>query len=263
MSTCGRGPREVTALVPAKQSARGGSSLPRTVPFRELGATNAPRWVAHGMALRCCVRRGNGEVSGMRANTLLASDRRRVAQIRILIVIACACMAAGVGGVASASVGSAVNCKTIIVTTSVRKVTTRTQQRVCETAQLAAPGASLPCSGGTATITIGSSNATACTLGSSPGLWSGQSPVRVRCAGSYSLPVPATSIARSWNVMFAASNQHGQAVTTTATVTQQGPPVPPSTARATGPGMSSRAPGSPGLSGRSMCQGSARRRRCR
>lgn len=145
---------------------------------------------------------------------------------RALLVVFLAAIGC-IGFVASASAASsAKTCKTVIVATHVNHRTIRRHVRVCETAAISLSATSVPYSGGQVTIRFTSTQATTCTLGSSPAFWAGRNPTPVRCRGSYIATVPATNDARQWTFRFLVRNRYKQVVAVARVLVEQANPVP-------------------------------------
>lgn len=92
------------------------------------------------------------------------------------------------------------------------------------TARLSLDPGSVPAAGGQVTISYSSTDASSCTLASTPALWSGANPAAVNCTGTYTPTVPASTAARSWTLTFTATNSAGQAATATEVLTQEAAP---------------------------------------
>ena len=90
------------------------------------------------------------------------------------------------------------------------------------TATLSLSVTNLPAAGGHVDLTISSTAAVECTLGSNPALWSTANPASVDCNGEYGVDVPASSTARQWTITFTAANAAGRSATSTQTLTQSG-----------------------------------------
>lgn len=93
------------------------------------------------------------------------------------------------------------------------------------TATLDAGPTELTSGGGTVALSFASTNATTCTLGSTPTLWADDNPKAVSCRGTIRLAVPAGATTSRWTVVFTA-NGHGQAATASRVLTEHGD-VPP------------------------------------
>ena len=118
-----------------------------------------------------------------------------------------------VGAVAFASAApSGAVCRTVTVTTRSHGHTTHRRARVCETAAIGLTQTSLTAVGGTITVHYASTQATACTLAVSPGLWGGKNPMPVRCRGAYTVHVGPANPRRSWTFHFTARNQYREVV---------------------------------------------------
>ncbi len=89
------------------------------------------------------------------------------------------------------------------------------------TASLSLSPASLPATGGPVTAIYSSSNATSCSLSSTPSLWSGSNPLPVSCKGRTTLPSqpPAVST-RQWTLTFTADGAGGKVETATRTLVE-------------------------------------------
>ncbi len=93
------------------------------------------------------------------------------------------------------------------------------------TASLTLNEASLPPTGGTIVLRYSSTNASSCSLGSSPAFWNGSNPATVSCNGSYESPVPATTSERQWKFTFTGTSAVGESVSQSRTLTEQAPTV--------------------------------------
>lgn len=91
------------------------------------------------------------------------------------------------------------------------------------TASLALSTTTIPPAGGTVTLTYASSQASSCTLASTPALWTGANPIAVDCNGSYQATVPAASGQQAWTITFTATSNDGQSAAAEQTLTEQAP----------------------------------------
>jgi hypothetical protein len=92
------------------------------------------------------------------------------------------------------------------------------------TATLSLSTSSVPAAGATVTLTYSSTNATNCTLASSPSLWA-TNPATVSCSGTYQLVVPTSTAESQWTFTFTATSAAGQSAISTQTLTQAAPTV--------------------------------------
>lgn len=92
------------------------------------------------------------------------------------------------------------------------------------TASLTISTSTLTAAGGSFTLTYASSNASTCSLASSPDLWNGSNPAIVNCNGSYSATISPTSIEQQWTFTFTATNSSGQGATSSQTLDELPPP---------------------------------------
>ena len=110
---------------------------------------------------------------------------------------------------------------------------TPTPPSTSTTATLSISPGSLPSTGGTVVLTFTSSNATTCTLASTPTLWTtGANPATVDCTGTYIATLNPTTTQQQWTFTFTATNVAGQSASATQTLTELAPtpaPTPPST----------------------------------
>lgn len=95
------------------------------------------------------------------------------------------------------------------------------------TATLTLFPSTVPSSGGQVAAIYSSTNATSCTLASSPTLWNGTDPATVDCSGTYTFTVPAATSQQQWTLTFTATGG-GQTATATKTLIESGPTVPTS-----------------------------------
>lgn len=93
------------------------------------------------------------------------------------------------------------------------------------TATLTLFPSSVPSTGGQVAAIYSSTNATSCTLDSSPAAWSGADPATVGCSGTSTFSVPATTSPQQWTLTFTATGS-GQTATATKTLIESGPTVP-------------------------------------
>lgn len=91
------------------------------------------------------------------------------------------------------------------------------------TATLAIGTSSVPSTGGSVALNYSSSNASTCTLASTPAFWSGADPVTVECNGSYRANVSAATSARQWTFTFTASTSAGQSAVSSQTLIELAP----------------------------------------
>jgi hypothetical protein len=105
------------------------------------------------------------------------------------------------------------------------------------TATLSLSTSSIPAAGAAVTLTYSSTNATNCTLASSPSLWT-TNPATVSCTGTYQLVVPASTTQSQWAFTFTATNASGQSAISTQTLTQAAPVVTTPTTAYTSPNWS-------------------------
>ena len=97
------------------------------------------------------------------------------------------------------------------------------------TATLSISSVGVPATGGVIGLTYSSTNASSCSLSSTPALVAGSDPQAVTCSGTTAVTVPASSTAQQWIITFTAANAAGQSASSTVTLTQQAPPPPPPT----------------------------------
>jgi len=95
------------------------------------------------------------------------------------------------------------------------------------TATLSINTSSLPSTGGSVVLSFSSTNATTCSLSSTPVLWSGANPATVNCNGTYDASVASDTSQQQWAITFSATNSAGESVTSTQTLTEVAPPPPP------------------------------------
>jgi hypothetical protein len=82
--------------------------------------------------------------------------------------------------------------KVVLVPVKVRRpYTAIVHVQVCETAVISMSQTSVPATGGSAAIRYTSTNASNCTLSSSPAFWTGTDPASVACDGTYDVTIPA------------------------------------------------------------------------
>lgn len=91
------------------------------------------------------------------------------------------------------------------------------------TAALLISSNSIAPTGGAILLSYVSTNATSCSLTSSPALLSGGNPQTVNCTGSTAITVNATTTAMQWTFTFTATNSAGQSATSMQTLTQSSP----------------------------------------
>ncbi|MFZ0059328.1 MAG: G1 family glutamic endopeptidase [Acidimicrobiales bacterium] len=103
--------------------------------------------------------------------------------------------------------------------------TTSTTTTTIPTASLTISASTIPSAGGSITLTYSSTNASICSLSSSPPLWSGSNPATVSCYGMYDITFASTSVEQQWTFTFTAANASGQSATATQTLVQT-PPAP-------------------------------------
>ena len=94
------------------------------------------------------------------------------------------------------------------------------------TATLSVSSSTVPAAGGTVVLTYTATNASACSLGSSPALWTGANPASVDCTGTYEVTLPASTSLQQWTLVFTATDQRGQTATSTQTLTELAPTPP-------------------------------------
>lgn len=92
------------------------------------------------------------------------------------------------------------------------------------TAALSISASSVPSTGGSVTLSYSSSNASTCTLSSTPAFWTGADPATVNCNGSYAANAPATTSAQQWTFTFTATTSTGQIAVSSQMLTQAAPP---------------------------------------
>ena len=90
------------------------------------------------------------------------------------------------------------------------------------TASLALSADTVSSAGGLVTLTYSSTNASSCSLASSPPLWTGSDPAVVDCAGTYQVSVPSASASGQWTLTFTAGAA-GRSASATRTLTEQAP----------------------------------------
>lgn len=95
------------------------------------------------------------------------------------------------------------------------------------TASLHASPPTVPSTGGVVTVRLGSRAASACTLSSTPAMWTGADPFPVSCQGSYTFKIPVSGAARQWTLTFDAIDRSGLKAASSQVVTQSAPPGPP------------------------------------
>jgi hypothetical protein len=115
------------------------------------------------------------------------------------------------------------------VTTSIVAPAPAPPPPTAPTATLSLSTLSVPAAGAAVTLTYSSTNATNCTLASSPSLWT-TNPATVSCSGTYQLVVPTSTAESQWIFTFTALNATGQSATSTQTLTQTAPVVTTPTA---------------------------------
>ena len=91
------------------------------------------------------------------------------------------------------------------------------------TASLSISPSTVPSTGGSILLTYSASNASSCTLSSTPALWNGANPVNVGCSGTYMASVPPGTTQRSWTFAFTATNAAGESTSASQTLTQLAP----------------------------------------
>jgi Peptidase A4 family len=96
------------------------------------------------------------------------------------------------------------------------------------TARLRVGPSELTSGGGSVALTFAGTNATTCTIGSTPTLWPGANPKTVSCKGTLQISVPAGTATSRWTLVFTA-NGSGQAATASRVLTEHGdiPPAAP------------------------------------
>ena len=103
--------------------------------------------------------------------------------------------------------------------------TTTTGAPVSPTASLSISTTSVPASGGSFTLSYSSSNASSCTLSSTPAFWSGSNPVTVNCSGSYRGSVAAMPTGEQWTFTFTAMTAAGETAVSSQVFSELAPPV--------------------------------------
>ena len=93
------------------------------------------------------------------------------------------------------------------------------------TATLSLSSNSLTSAGGIVTLTYSSENATACTLTSSPSIWT-TATEPASCNGTYQFSVASATTAQEWTFTFTASNAENLSVISTQTLVQSAPTAP-------------------------------------
>lgn len=91
------------------------------------------------------------------------------------------------------------------------------------TASLAISPSNLPSGGGTVTMTYAAQNALRCTLSSTPSLWQGSATQAVNCNSTYQVTVGPASSAAEWTITFTATAPGGQTVSSTQSLSEDGP----------------------------------------
>lgn len=102
---------------------------------------------------------------------------------------------------------------------------TTTTTPVSPTAALLIGASSVPSTGGAVTLTYSSTNASTCTLASTPAFWPGADPMTVNCNGAYPTTVQAATSAQQWTFTFTAATSSGQTATISQILTQLAPPL--------------------------------------
>jgi len=110
------------------------------------------------------------------------------------------------------------------VTTTPVTTTTAPTTTPAPTATLLLNTNTLPATGGSITLDYSATNASTCTLFSSPALWPGANPATVSCAGSYSATLSSSTSGGQWNFIFSATSSDGRSATSTQVLTEQVPP---------------------------------------
>jgi len=85
----------------------------------------------------------------------------------------------------------------------------------------------LPSGGGRVSAVFTSRNAVSCTLASSPALWSGADPAKVKCKGTHTLELAPTAGRRQWTLTFRATGRNGKSATVRRRLTESAPLSPP------------------------------------
>lgn len=87
------------------------------------------------------------------------------------------------------------------------------------TATLTLSAATVPDSGATVTLTYSSTNATTCTLSSSPALWA-SSAATTACNGTYHVTIIPATTTQQWIMTFAVANANGASISAVQVLTQ-------------------------------------------
>jgi hypothetical protein len=95
------------------------------------------------------------------------------------------------------------------------------------TASLSLSSSSVPWTGGSVVLSYSSSNATSCSLSSTPAFEASSNPLSVACNGTYSANVPPSTSQQSWTFTFTAENASGTA-SSSQTLTELGARTSPS-----------------------------------
>jgi len=84
----------------------------------------------------------------------------------------------------------------------------------------------LPSDGGSVVVSYTSSNASSCSLSSTPALWTGSNPASVDCNGTYTATVAPSTIAQQWTFTFTTTSSDGQSASASQTLTELAPAPP-------------------------------------
>ena len=90
------------------------------------------------------------------------------------------------------------------------------------TASLLISANTIPSGGGSFVLTYAATNASSCTLSSSPALWKGSDPASVSCDGTSNGTLGASTTGGSWTFTFTAASTNGQTVSASQTLSEQG-----------------------------------------
>lgn len=94
------------------------------------------------------------------------------------------------------------------------------------TATLSIVPGSVPSTGGSVVLRFSSSDASSCTLSSTPALWTGANPASVDCNGTYTAAVSPSTTEQQWAFTFTATAASGQSASAMQTLTELAPPKP-------------------------------------
>ena len=95
------------------------------------------------------------------------------------------------------------------------------------TASLSLSSSSVPWTGGSVVLSFSSSNATSCSLSSTPAFGTASNPLSVACKGTYTANVPPSTSQQSWTFTFTAKNASGHSASTSQTLTELGVQISP------------------------------------